>query len=437
MTRLLVLAEGAAAGGFEPLDLTRPGFMMRDGAYVNAERWIELLRPDLVAAYVRPELAATVAERTGWGVNQIPSQIPADVWIVGGMVQPIDDARWRALKFPPRFRWESGNGIVERMPSAQEKNLHDVMASLLKPVPRSGQRESSVIDFPGRVPAGVWDLVANLNSQLAFDWKLWTRHHKSPARGKLHAPAKGVFVDGDSSLVWRGKNVRVDPQVVINTRGGPVWLDEGVHVEPFTRIDGPAYIGHGTSLLGGKFTGGAAIGPGCKIGGEWEASIAQGFVNKAHAGFFGHGILGEWVNLGAMTTNSDLKNTYGTVRVDRAGASIETGLAKVGSFIADHSKTGIGTLISTGASWGVAVNYFGGNLGPKTLPSFVWGGGGRLTEHQLERMLATAETAMGRRAEILKSLGFPVGLTQPQRELLTGLFRESASARTAFLSKQP
>ncbi len=157
-------------------------------------------------------------------------------------------------------------------------------------------------------------------------------------------------------------------------------------------------------------------------------------MNKAHAGFFGHGILGEWVNLGAMTTNSDLKNNYGTVRVKRGDADAETGLIKVGSFIADHSKTGIGTLIPTGATWGVGVNYFGGNMAPKHLPSFVWGDGNTLVEHRIDKMLATANAALKRRSSVLTQLGRSEQLSEGEISILQSIFNNSAQSRSAIIT---
>jgi UDP-N-acetylglucosamine diphosphorylase/glucosamine-1-phosphate N-acetyltransferase len=418
MKRWLILVEGAAAGQFAPLDLTRPGFFLRDGAFTNAERWIALLRPTAVAYETRAqfqpllsELAPTAGEKPARAGAQ-----PDEIWTIEGLVQPLDDPRWVTGRFPD-FSWSSGTARISKV-SARVKSA--------PPAPSP---------MPFRALDGLWNLIEHLPEQLLFDFALWSRsHRKTPAR--VPGVSRGVHIVGDRRRLRVGRGVTIHPQNVLNTATGPIILDDNVTLEPFNRIDGPAYIGKATALLGGKFTGGAAIGPGCKIGGEWEASIAQGFVNKAHAGFFGHGILGEWVNLGAMTTNSDLKNTYGTVRVARDGAEVETGLIKVGSFIADHSKTGIGTLIPTGATWGVGVNYFGGDLAPRDLPSFVWGTRGNLVEHRLDRMLSTAAAAMARRAAVLRALARPDGLTDTQRMLLTAVFDATAAARGTFLRRQ-
>lgn len=411
MKRWLILAEGKSAGQFEPLDLTRPCYGIRDGAYTNAERWIALLRPSAVTFEARDMLVPLVRESMASTALDSAGAKPDEIWTIEGMVQPLPDSIWSKGAIAD-FTWTASGCRVTKV---------SAKATSAALAPRA---------LPFRALEGVWDLIGHLPEQLAFDFSLWKRLRTSATR-KLHAPSKGVNVVGDPKLVWIGKGVQIYPHNVFNTEYGPIILDDNVTLEPFNRIDGPAYIGQGTSLLGGKFTNGTAIGPGCKIGGEWEASIAQGFVNKAHAGFFGHGILGEWVNLGAMTTNSDLKNNYGTVRVSRAGVEVDTGRIKVGSFIADHSKTGIGTLIPTGANWGVGANYYGGDLGPKYLPCFAWGDKGHLVEHRLDKMLSTADAAMKRRSETLRSLGRHDHMTDSQRAVLAALFAATAKERSA------
>jgi hypothetical protein len=129
-----------------------------------------------------------------------------------------------------------------------------------------------------------------------------------------------------------------------------------------------------------------------------EQSVFQGWSNKYHEGFIGHSYLGEWVNLGALTTNSDLKNTYRNVSVPIRGRSVETGMLKVGSFIGDYTKTGIGTLLDTGSVVGFSSNVFGGRkVFPRYVPSFMWGDGETFKTYILEQAVAAARLAMERR----------------------------------------
>ncbi len=187
---------------------------------------------------------------------------------------------------------------------------------------------------------------------------------------------------------------------VLDARPGPIAVGAGASIAPHTVVTGPCVIGERTQLLGG-FVSGTTFGPECRIAGEVEASVWQGYGNKRHHGFVGHSVLGEWVNLGALTTTSDLKNNYGPVRVHVDGREIDSGNPKVGSFVGAHVKTGIGSLLTTGASIGTGSNLFGGGVfAPRSVPTFAWWDGARTVEHELERFLATARIAFGRRGRM-------------------------------------
>ena len=149
-------------------------------------------------------------------------------------------------------------------------------------------------------------------------------------------------------------------------------------------------------MLGGAVQN-VSIGPVCKVRGEVASSVVLGYSNKAHDGYLGHSYVGKWVNLGAFTTNSDLKNNYSTVRVPTPGGLVDTGLMKVGCLIGDHAKTGIGTLLSTGSVVGAGSNLFGGLMCPRHVPPFTWGSCDTLEEYDLDRFLEAVERTMGRR----------------------------------------
>ena len=198
---------------------------------------------------------------------------------------------------------------------------------------------------------------------------------------------------------------RIEPLVVADTTGGPVVVAAGAVVTAFTRLEGPCFVGRGTHVLGAKVRAGTTLGPHCRIGGEIECSIVQGHSNKYHDGFLGHAYVGEWVNLGAGTSNSDLRNDYGEVTVTVNGRRIATGMSKVGCFLGDHTKAGLGTLLNTGTSAGVFCNLLpSGGLLPKYLPSFTsWWNAALVENADLPRQLATAATVMARRDAALTS----------------------------------
>jgi UDP-N-acetylglucosamine diphosphorylase / glucose-1-phosphate thymidylyltransferase / UDP-N-acetylgalactosamine diphosphorylase / glucosamine-1-phosphate N-acetyltransferase / galactosamine-1-phosphate N-acetyltransferase len=213
----------------------------------------------------------------------------------------------------------------------------------------------------------------------------------------------GVYVIGEHPVIRRS-DVVIEPGVVFDVTEGPVWLEEGVTIKAFSRIAGPMYVGRSSTLLGGPYSG-SSIGPHAKIHGELEACIILGYSNKAHDGFLGHAYLGMWVNLGAMTTNSDLKNNYSTIRIWTPQGEVDTKQMKLGAFLGDHVKTAIGTLLNTGTVIGAGANVFGG-MPPKYLPPFSWGADG---EYAFDKFIQTASVAMQRRN---------VQLSNSQRDML-------------------
>jgi UDP-N-acetylglucosamine diphosphorylase/glucosamine-1-phosphate N-acetyltransferase len=264
------------------------------------------------------------------------------------------------------------------------------------------------IELSGRVLRYVWEMVTLNRAQLSEDIRA------AAGAESVELPAHVRGVDGEPVFARLGRNVRIEPGVVVETAEGPVWFDDGVHVRAFTRIAGPAYIGRGTTVLGGSLSA-VSIGASCKVRGELEETVLLGHTNKAHDGFIGHSYIGRWVNLGALTTNSDLKNNYSTVRVWTPNGEQDTGERKIGCFLGDHVKTAIGTLLNTGTLVGPGANLFGTNMPPKHVRPFSWGGG--VAVHDLNRFLETARIVMQRRGE---------SLTPGVERLMRALWRETA-----------
>jgi UDP-N-acetylglucosamine diphosphorylase / glucose-1-phosphate thymidylyltransferase / UDP-N-acetylgalactosamine diphosphorylase / glucosamine-1-phosphate N-acetyltransferase / galactosamine-1-phosphate N-acetyltransferase len=206
-------------------------------------------------------------------------------------------------------------------------------------------------------------------------------------------PGGSVVLGDPTHLVCMGANV--EPGVVFDLRNGVVVLDQGAEVRSGTRLEGPVYVGSATKILGG-FIRASVFGAECRVRGEVAASVFLGFANKSHDGFVGHSVVGHWVNLGAGTTTSNLKNTYGTVRLDVDGVRIDTGRLNLGTLIGDHAKTAIGTMLATGTVVSAGANVFGTPTPPRYVPPFAWGCSGteRMTE---EGFLRIAERVMSRR----------------------------------------
>lgn len=250
------------------------------------------------------------------------------------------------------------------------------------------EREAVLIQYP-------WDLINESGEQIIRDVPLLT-----PRLPNYTASNSLVTVHG-SEHVYVSPNAEIDGPVVLDARDGPVCIDDYAHIEPFSFIQGPVYIGTKTLIASALIRGETSFGPVCRVGGEVEASIIQGYSNKHHDGFLGHSWLGEWVNIGAMTTNSDLKNTYGSVKVTIEGlGSIDSQVLKLGVFLADHVKLGIGLHLIGGSVVGVASNIFGIHMVPKDVPPFTWGGE-VFREYRIDSMINVTQKVMGRRKKVM------------------------------------
>lgn len=227
----------------------------------------------------------------------------------------------------------------------------------------------------------LWDLVEFNHQELINDF---------PKNFPFPISNFQFFYMGDIKKLYLGHNVEIEPGAVIDLRQGPIYIDDNSKVLALSKIIGPVYIGKNTIIDMAKISG-STIGENCRIFGEVETSIFQGFVNKHHYGFIGHSYIGEWVNLGAGTTNSDLKNNYSTVKVKIGNKEIDTKQIKIGCFIGDHTKTAIGTMIPTGAVIGIFANVLDS---AKSLPNFYWSKGKR---GQLAKLITTAKLMMSRR----------------------------------------
>jgi len=238
-----------------------------------------------------------------------------------------------------------------------------------------------------------WDLIGQNAAEIEADFAAC---YGAAMEGHLDERAA---VWGDKSNLHVGRGAEVEPCAFIDCREGPVVIADGAVVHAHSSIHGPAFIGPKTHLFEARIREGTSLGPVCRVGGEVEESIIHGYSNKYHTGFLGHSYVGEWVNLGALTTNSDLKNDYGSVTVYLNGKPTDTGSMKVGSFIGDHTKTSIGTLLNTGSVVGIMCNLLGGSrILPKYVPSFCWFLEGRISKGLgLTTALETARAAMGRR----------------------------------------
>ena len=388
--------------------------------------WVWFDGRGLLAGIFSPEFSLQILDSwTKWeqaaaaeGAWFKPGVSPGE-WPQGGWVEGLSDAPVPGGWF---FRF-GPEGC-----SAPPDSVLDLMERISK---RDLDREAVALDW-------VWEIVprvsqaldldlTHIQDGLSFRRSLFGIFPESAAREPLWEGESwvgrssldkslilrpGTHIDDPENL-WVGDDVSLGAGVVIATGPGPVVLDRGVEIQPHVYLEGPLYIGPGTIIkAGSRILGETSIGAGCRIAGEVAETTCGDLSNKQHDGFIGHSLLGSWVNLGALTTCSDLKNNYGPVRVDLGEGPVETGQRFIGLMLGDHAKTAIGTLFDTGTSVGFAANIFGSQRPPKFVGNFCWGGTEGCPLYEVERALNTAAVVMGRRG---------CKLTEQHRALFTAL----------------
>jgi UDP-N-acetylglucosamine diphosphorylase/glucosamine-1-phosphate N-acetyltransferase len=368
LTALYLLEPEAPGATWAPFTGVRPVAELRAGVWRIRERWEAAVGND--ASALLGDHAAGFAEGDEPSV-QPPTTIEGPAVVA---------ASWFA---PTGVPVSPGSGI--RRLTHRGETVGWVVAA--------GERWSGPHDkgpaqeIDGVLLRGTYDLLTALEQLLPADC---TDFLVAPHPG---VPEGSLVLGDPAHLISLGASV--EPGVVFDLRQGAVVLDQGSEVRSGTRLEGPIYVGPGTRVLGG-FLRGSVVGPECRVRGEISASVFLGFANKSHDGFVGHSVIGQWVNLGAGTTTSNLKNTYGPVRLEVDGERIETGRQNLGSLIGDHAKTAIGTMLGTGTVISAGANVFGPSMPPKFVPPFAWGcvGTERMSE---DGFLRIAERVMGRR----------------------------------------
>lgn len=239
----------------------------------------------------------------------------------------------------------------------------------------------------------VWDIFKKNGDAIQLDFSLLTKGRKSQVLSKSNT------VIGKRNQIFLEKGAKAEA-AIFNTTSGPIYIGKNAEVMEGSVVRGPFSLGEESALkLSCKVYGPTTIGPHSKVGGEVNNSVIFGYSNKAHDGFLGNSVLGEWCNLGADTNNSNLKNNYGNVKLYSyaTGKNEDTGLQFCGLIMGDHSKSGINTMFNTGTVVGVGANIFGGGFPPTHIPSFTWGGAEGMETYRLDKMFETAQRVFERR----------------------------------------
>ena len=400
----VVIFEDDGWRDFYPITLSRPVFDCRVGGGTLARRLMSrLVDFDLKhAELICRQRVRTQAEREYQG-HPVNTNRSADTIFINGRVLCLGDSLAGLLEILERplcITGPEGTVLAARLTGSaaaayRRELLEALHQGLPAPIPVQAEAEPPK-DL--RLAGSLADLVTWNTDAIEDDYE-W-----STGRGDSVEPevARGATVLGKKNIFCR-PGVTIEPGAVLDARNGPIVLGEYVRVQHQAAVLGPAFLGAYTQVnMAARVYDAVAAGPNCKLGGEIEASTIQSFSNKQHDGFLGHSYLGAWINLGAGTNNSDLKNNYGSVRVWSPRGDQDTGLTFAGVYIGDHTKTAIGTQLNTGTVVGMFCNIYGGGPVPQHLPSFSWCAGGIIESYRVEKAVEVARIVMSRRGVALE-----------------------------------
>jgi len=379
-----------AAPDFGPMADLRAFFELRTGALTTAERLAREWPAGVGALRVPEPLEAIVRERSKVLVNALPDGEDSFFCVNG---------RWT---FPSsRFELGPGQAILEEPGGAvvaAELSRADAESFLTtKALPEHIERLTHDGQLLSRRP---WDVLGLLPRALLTDLLAMSmvREAGQAPREEQNVPL-GVTIIGDEAVAIDSR-ARVYPSVVLDVEEGPIAIEAGAVVRPGAIVRGPAYIGKQSTVLEHALVKpNTVVGPVCKIAGEVGATIFQGFSNKAHDGHLGDSYVGEWVNFGAGTTNSNLLNTYGEILVKlRPTARRErTGLMYFGAIVGDHVKFAINTRLMTGSVIGTGSMIATTAPPPATVDAFMWMTDKGAHAYQWSKFIDVAHAVMKRR----------------------------------------
>jgi UDP-N-acetylglucosamine diphosphorylase/glucosamine-1-phosphate N-acetyltransferase len=383
VTASLVLYDDARARQFEPFALTRPAGELRAGAELIRRRWERAAGARAAGFAGAPHLAAFEEFDAPPSVH---GTLAAGTIVTNSRFAIALDA---ALGDAHAWTCDGRVAAVRLSLPLDSSQLADGTFDL------ESVATGAAAGTRGWWIEEVWDLVGKLSDMMGADIA-------ALAGGTEDPPSHVAVLGGHGAHVERG--AYFEPYVLIDTTEGPVLVRRGARVAAFTRLVGPCVIGEDVQVAGGKIKN-CSIGEHSRVHGELSGTIFLGHANKAHDGFVGNSVVGRWVNLGAGTITSNLKNSYGKVSLWTPSGTRRTGETFLGSFIGDHAKLGIGTRLTTGCVVGAGANVFGTAMPPKYVPPFAWGDVPPFKEFDAVKFLEIAARVMERRGVTLGENG--------------------------------
>ncbi|MBK9492368.1 MAG: GlmU family protein [Haliscomenobacter sp.] len=360
-----------------PLTFTRPVGDLRVGALTIREKWEKWLNAKV--SFITQDYLA----------SKFPIDYGDENIVINGSVMPSDRLirLIRQMEFNEAYL-KGEELIVAKLDREQlEKLIHDEDIDQL--------HVYDIEDTPFLKIDHPWDIFMHNAAALEEDFQLLTQGRDSQPLSESNR------IIGDPARIFLEEGAKVEG-VSLNTVDGPIYVGKNAEIMEGSLIRGGLALGESAQIkMGTRLYGSNSFGPWSRIGGEVVNSVVQGYSNKAHDGFLGHSVIGEWCNIGADTNTSNLKNTYEEVRIWNypTGQFLPTGVQFCGVIMADHVKVGINSMLNTGTVIGVGANIFGAGFPRAFVPSFAWGGAAGFTTFQLDKAFETAEAMMQRRGK--------------------------------------
>ncbi len=401
----VVVFEDDALDGFGPLTALRHASLLRWGTKTLLEAQVESVSDATdITLWGRGWLADSTRESTGKGYNK---KEEGDALLVNAAARPGSGLLGLTSKRSPFAAYEGRRLVAARL------NLAELEPGVLpsRPGLKMGSGADRFEAPEGSLFKGYWDLIEGNGLAIAEQAQKYPDAQPLSPQVEVRGPRSNLRIEGDADI---------ESHITLDARLGPVVIEKEASVESFSRLMGPCFIGKRVKILSGLIGGGTSIFEGCKVGGQVENSVILPFTNKAHHGYVGDSYVGEWVNLGAGSTFSNLKNTYGSVRVELGGKKADSGMLKLGPVLGDMCKVSIGGLVYSGKALGTASQVAG--LASSSVPSFTYHDGvtGKRVELLLESVIETQRRMMIRRDR---------ELTRSQEALVRRAFKATASER--------
>tara|TARA_Y100000590_G_scaffold73157_1_gene80499 strand:- start:424 stop:1587 length:1164 start_codon:yes stop_codon:yes gene_type:complete len=345
----IIIFEDNLVSNLEPFSLNHASFEVKSGIYSNLDRFKLSFEEYNICLVVRDQIKEIVLEKySDFVVN--PKTLPIGFCINGRVV-------WNE-KYNKILDKNVSNHNLVFYNDTENLTLND-FCNLEHFRKKENIYNLNIIDY-------LWDAIDNIPKQISKD----INYLNSDV--KYNFPSTSHFINKDKIII--DKNSIIKPGSVLDAEKGPIVIKSNVVVDIGSKIQGPVFIDENTYISpGANIRSGTLIGPSCKIGGEVSNSIFHANSNKVHDGFLGHSYIGEWVNIGAGTNNSNLKNNYSTVRFNFKNNEIDTDRLFLGVLIGDYTRIGISTMLNTGTYIGVGANVFGAGFQKKYIESFAWG----------------------------------------------------------------